>query len=297
MSGVLVDYALQSAYSDPGRWASLLDDLPTDPSGLSQVARNGIAHYRAEAAGLPEETRDEIGLRWLAEILSADQGRNPPSLLVERPLASRVQGCCRDHTLLCVGALRHHGLEARSRVGFARYFTPGWHHDHVIVEVRRDGRWRRFDSELGGRDDFDPHDVPSGPESPFVTAAEAWLGHRAGRFDVTTFGVDPDHPASGEWFVRSYVVMEIAHRYKDELLLWDGWGVMGPEADDAATGLVDEIATLLVAADAGDAAAETELHERYRADARLHPGDTVMSFSPNGETASVSLAPPATTVG
>ena len=33
---------------------------------------------------------------------------------------------------------------------------------------------------------------------------------------------------------------------------------MGPEADDAATRLVDEVATLLVAADAGDVAAETE---------------------------------------
>ncbi len=82
--------------------------------------------------------------------------------------------------------------------------------------------------------------------------------------------------------------MELAHRLKDELLLWDGWGAMGPDAEGADE-LVDEIATLLVAADAGDAAAEGELVDRYRADPRLHPGDRIQSFSPYGEIVEVSL--------
>jgi Transglutaminase-like superfamily len=285
-----VDYASHSAYSDPGRWAELLDATPTDPAALSAVARNVIAHYRANADELPEATRHEIGLRWLADILGADQSRNSGPLDTERPMASRVQGCCRDHTLLCVGALRQHGIPARSRVGFASYFRSGWNHDHVIVDVQRDGRWVRFDSELvPGAFPFDTLDIPAGPDAPFVTAAEAWQGHQSGRIDVETFGVDVDSPVRGEWFVRTYVVMELAHRFKDELLLWDGWGVMGPEADEDTNALIDELAALLVAADAGDDDAEAELRERYETDQRLAPGERIQSFSPYGEITDVVL--------
>jgi Transglutaminase-like superfamily len=276
-----VDYAAHSAYSDPGRWGRLLDEAPTDVAALSELARNVIAHYRAQAGELPESTRHEVDLRWLEDILAADQSRNPASLAAERPIERRVQGCCRDHTLFCVGVLRHHGIPARSRVGFASYFREGWNHDHVIVEVERDGRWTRFDPELEPAGfPFDPHDMDAGPDAPFRTAAEVWQGHRAGRLDVETFGVDPDLPIRGEWFVRSYVLSQLAHRYKDEVLLWDGWGVMGPEAEEGTNELADEIAALLVAADAGDEAAEAKLLERYRADDRLHPGDTIESFSP-----------------
>jgi Transglutaminase-like superfamily len=287
-----VDYARHSAYSDPGRLAALLAELPTEPGALSAVARNVIAHYRAQADGLPEETRQDIHLRWLADILATDQERNAAPLQTERPLAERIQGCCRDHTLFCVGALRQHGIPARSRVGFASYFKPGWNHDHVVVEAVIGGRWVRFDSELvPDRFPFDVLDLPVGPDAGFRTAAEVWQGHRAGRLDVDTFGVDVDVPVGGEWFVRTYVIQELAHRMKDELLLWDSWGTMGPDADVDADALADEIAALLVAADGGDDGAERRLIERYRADPALHPGDRIQSFSPYGdEVTEVALA-------
>ena len=208
-------------------------------------------------------------------------------------MAARLQGCCRDHTLFCVGALRQHGIPARSRIGFASYFKPDWNHDHVVVETWRNGRWARFDPELVPGDfPFDTLDIPTGPEAPFRTAAEVWQGHRAGRLDVDMFGVDVDVPeVRGEWFVRSYVIQEVAHRMKDELLLWDGWGAMGPDADEAVNTLADEIAALLVAADAGDDDAERQLAERYRADPLLHPGDQILSFSPyDGGLVEVALS-------
>jgi hypothetical protein len=279
-----VDYTTHSAYSDPGAWGALLDTLSTDPAALSSVARNVIAHYRAQAAELPEETRDDIHRRWLADTLATDQARNGTPLATERPTATRIQGCCRDHTLLCVAALRQHGIPARSRIGFASYLKPGWNHDHVIVEAWLEGRWTRFDSELVPGDfPFDVLDMEAGPEAPFRTAAEVWQGHRAGRLDVDRFGVDEDVPVGGEWFVRTYVFQELAHRMNDELLLWDAWGVMGPDGGEVADELADEIAALLVAADAGDGAAARELADRYRADDRLHPGDRIQSFSPYGD--------------
>ena len=58
-------YEQQSPYSDPGAYAPLLDDLPTDIAALTSVARNVIVHYRDPSADLPEERLSEINHRWL----------------------------------------------------------------------------------------------------------------------------------------------------------------------------------------------------------------------------------------
>ena len=117
-----------------------------------------------------------------------------------------------------------------------------------------------------------------------------WRDHRAGRIDVERHGVDPNVPVNSEWFVGTYVVTELAHRMKDELLLRDGWGLMGPDVARHA-GLLDELAELLVAADGGDAAAEAQLAERYRGDERIHPAGEITSSDPlDGSVTRVDLA-------
>ena len=275
-----ITYAEHSPYSDPGRHADLLRALPGTAAVLSAAARNVIAHYRAELPDLPEERRHEIDSRWLEVILSVDQDRHGAPLTAPRPVADRVAGCCRDHTLFVVGGLREHGVPARSRVGFASYFTPGYHHDHVIVEYLDGGRWRRIDPELApGRSDFDPEDMAAGADAPFQTAAEVWQGYRAGELDPETYGVYPGAPFAGPDFIRGYVIFQVAHRFGDELLLWDDWGAT-LDGDDEE--MIDRLADLLVRADAGDAAAEEELYAWYRADDRLHPGDSVIQNSPYG---------------
>ena len=281
-------YAVHSPYSDPGRHADLLRALPGTAAALSAAARNVIAHYRAELPDLPEERRHEIDSRWLEVILSVDQGRHGTTLTAPRQVADRVAGCCRDHTLFVVGGLREHGVPARSRVGFASYFTPGYHHDHVIVEYLDGGRWRRIDPELApGRSDFDPEDMAAGPDAPFQTAAEVWRGYRAGELDPETYGVFPGAPFAGPDFIRGYVIFQVAHRFGDELLLWDDWGATLDSGDEET---IDRLADLLVRADAGDAPAEDELYAWYRADDRLHPGDSVIQNSPYGnEPIRVSL--------
>ena len=283
-------FARHSVYSNPGRHADALAAVPSAIDSLCSASRNVIAHYRAELGDtLPEDRHGEIDSRWLRVILDIDQQRHQRPLTDERPLADRVAGCCRDHSLFVVGALRQHRVPARTRVGFAHYFAPRWCSDHVVVEYWRDGRLVRVDPELSGLGfDFDTRSLPVGPDAPFETAAEAWLGHRAGTRDATTYGVFPGSEASGPGFVRSYVFFELAHRYGDELLLWDGWGATqaeGPEIDV----LADEVARLLVAADAGDEAAEADLAARYADDDRLHPPPEITTYSPYG-------MPPRTTV-
>jgi hypothetical protein len=291
LSGVtaVVDHAAQTAYSNPGAYNALVLPLPVEPAALSTVARNVIVHYRASGHELPETTRDEIQCRWIERMLGADQSRHPWPLQRPRDVTSRVQGCCRDHTLFCVAVLRAHGLPARSRVGFAGYFVDGWHHDHVVVETW-DGRWRRFDSEIDAPPPNlpTPMDIASGPaDGPgFVTAAQAWTAYRQGAIDPDRYGVDPDVPVlRGPRFLFNEVILEVAHRFGDELLLWDGWGRIGPPdspVDDEDARWLDDIAGLLLAADTGDLDAEGRLLATYRTDDGLHPGSSVLQASPFG---------------
>lgn len=291
----VVDHTKQTAYSDPAGHAALFDDIDPTIEAVSAMSRNVVAHYRAQAQLLPPDSRDDIELRWVASILETDQRRHGLPLTVERRVEQRVQGCCRDHTLLAVAALRHHGIPARSRVGFASYLSETtWQHDHVIVEAWLGGRWRRFDPEFGVSLPrlADPTDIDAGDASPFLTASRVWLAHRAGALDVSRFGVAEGLGIDGDWFVYGYVIVEAAHRFGDELLLWDQWGAMHGDLGRAPArdlDLIDDVARLLVRADDGDLLAEAELLSRYRDDEGLHPGAIVRSYSPNGGSFAVDL--------
>ena len=168
-------------------------------------------------------------------------------------------------------------MPARNVVGFAGYFEPPFHHDHVVVEYWDGRRWVLTDPELTARSfAFDVRDMSRGVEAGFQTAAQVWQGYRSGRLDPDQYGVAPDLPLRGPDFIAAYVVFQVAHRYGDKLLLWDDWGELPtPEA-------LDELAALFERADAGEVAAEAALSERYRVDDRLHPGATVTRHSPYG---------------
>jgi hypothetical protein len=311
----LFDYSDHSPYSNPGNHVGLFTELSTAPADLHKFVCSAVVHYRADGPQLTEAQKADPDRRWLTSILDAAEMRAP--LDGPRTQAQQVAGCCRDHTLLALGVLRTHGVPARSRIGFATYLVPGWNADHVVGE-RWDGtRWVRFDPELSQEDfDFDVHDMPTGPDSPFPTAAESWLAIRAGTADPATYGVDPDLPGlSGRDFVRDYVLLEVAHRHRDELLLWDLWGsrlrspvvrevgngraeawvqetgLPGADVSDAELDAVaDELAYLLVAADAGDQEAADQLAELYREDVRLHPGERVLTVSPTGHNGITDLS-------
>lgn len=255
-----------------------------------------MGHYRAELTDLPEVRRGEIDTRWVEAIIDLDQSRNSADLTAPRPLPERIAGCCRDHSLLLTSFLRTQGMPARTVVGFAGYFTPPFHHDHVVVEYHNGERWVRTDPELDPSwgFPFDVRDLPTGAGAPFETAADVWLQLPDGVIDPDSYGVDPAIPAPlrGSDFIAGYVVFQVAHRYGDELLLWDDWfSTPKPE-------VIDRLATLLTAADAGDHDAERTLHDWYRSDARLHPGDQVTQHSPYGTpSVRVNLRTRETTTG
>lgn len=303
------DWAEHTPFSDPGPHAPVLAGVAPQPEAVHAAVTGLVAHYRGEAAVLDPARVSEVDLRWCERILDVGLARSPQ--LAGRSSDLRGGGCCRDHTLLAVAVLRQHGVPARSRVGFAAYFVPNFHVDHVVVEQWDGERWVLWDAELPegfgaapfAGEPFDVRDIRTGVHGPFVTAAQAWLAHRRDGLDLSRFGVAPGIDIGGRDFVRAYVRLEAAHRRGDELLLWDVWGpgaeTAGPEdpvgPPDEADRLADEVADLLVRADAGDAGAEWALAARYADDDRLHPGDAVRIWSPLGRVGTADLAARTTT--
>ncbi|MFC7620361.1 transglutaminase domain-containing protein [Microlunatus sp. GCM10028923] len=276
-------YARHSRYSDPGRLAHLLLAVRPGLPEVCEVARNVIVHYRYARVPLPESSNGDINLRRLSRILELDQERHRAPLTEARPEAERVQGCCRDQVLLAVGILRQHGIPARSRVGFANYLRPGSRADHVVGEAWIGGRWRRFDPWLAGPRGAieDPHDLPPGT---FLTAAAAWADHRRNGAPVDDLGVRIGPVGYlGLPFVLSYLIMDVAHRFGDELLLWDSWGAMPLPGHWVDLELGDRLAELVLRADSGDVSAEQELAAIHSTDLRVKPGAEVLQLSPRGE--------------
>ncbi|MGW5877392.1 transglutaminase-like domain-containing protein [Nocardiopsis terrae] len=279
-----------TAFTDPGAYREVLAGLPGDVAGVGRLLRGVLTHYVYGGRVDVGQRWEEIDHRWVEAMLATDAVRDGREWSVGR--SEPLVGCCRDFALLTVAALREHGVAARTRVGFASYLSAGFGTDHVVVEYWDGRRWVWADTQLdpGGGWGVDPLDLThAGPVGgvAFSGASQVWLAIRAGRVRGSDFGVAPDLPMMrGGWLVRDYVWLEVAHRLGVETLLWDSWGAMGRDGDSV---LADEVAGLVVAADAGDAGAEEELAAWFWRDERLNPGGRVFCASPSGYRGWVDL--------
>ena len=252
----LTYYAQQSPFTDPGRQARLLDDLPRDIAGLCRVVRGLVVHYRLGHLfdlEIPEERLPEIDSRYAESMLARIVELQDSSLVEARPPEKRLVGCCRDFTVLFVAMARHLGIPARARVGFADYFVPDYNVDHEAAEVWDAGerRWRLVDPEieeppLGVR--FDPTDVP---RYRFIIGGFAWQTCREGRADPERFLVDPGleiEETRGWPYLRHNLIHDLAALNNTEMLLWDEWGLIGKGPSEVDLSLLDRVATLTLAA-------------------------------------------------
>jgi len=154
--------------------------------------------------------------------------------------------------VLSCALLRHRGVPARARCGFATYFQPGKGVDHWITEYWDDvqARWIRIDSEiLEQATSAHPHDLRPGD---FPTGGEAWSAFRRGEIDASQFGVYGTQNW-GPSEIRGNAVRDLAALNKIETLPWDEWGRM----TDAYAGrtsadydsLLDELASVCASSD------------------------------------------------
>lgn len=255
-----LDYATASPLT------SLLDvspaalaEIAAHPLGICEPVHSLVIHpHEAEDLGLSPDRFASNGIRPAAAIVAALLALDPAPLHVPREPAGRVVGTCRHFAVLSCALLRHRGIAARVRCGFATYFQPGLSLDHWIVEYfGGDDRWVRVDAQVLGQSVLErPEDLPPGA---FLSGGEAWTAYRAGLVDAATFGVyrtENFGPAE----IRGNAVRDLAALNKVETLPWDEWGrmtdsyrgVAGAEYDElidtvaavCATGEPDAVAAL-----------------------------------------------------
>jgi hypothetical protein len=298
MDATLEYFATQGPITSPGTQAGRLEDLPTGLEALCRVVQGLMLHiFWAEHYGdqLSAERRGEVQLRSVAQKLERIAELDPRPLSVARPPEKRLVGNCRDFTVLLSAILRHQGIPARARCGFARYFIPNHYEDHWVCEVWQAAaqRWVLVDAQLDALQigklglAFDPLDVP---RDQFIAGGPAWQLCRAGQADPETFGIADMH---GLWFVRGDFVRDVAALNKVELLPWDVWGLMETgdadlSADDLA--VLDHLAALTSHAVPDFAA----VRRRYETDSRFRVPASIRSYTPDGpQTVVLDLAAPA----
>ncbi|MEM7128739.1 MAG: transglutaminase-like domain-containing protein [Chloroflexota bacterium] len=270
-------YATHSQTSNPGAYAHLFDNLPTDLEGISKVTQGLIYHYFADEKIFgwkpPQERMPEINTRTMPNMLETIIAKDDRPLTESRAYEDRMVGCCRDFALLACAILRHHGIPARLRYGFASYFVPEYWIDHVVVDTWTGERWQRFDPEVAGLPDFKSN-LFELDEMLFVTGGRVWQMCRSEGADPDRFGLGPDvAEVRGWWMVRERLQLDVAALNKIELLCWDSMeGLQEGNPEDEK--ILDQMAELSLNPD------YLALHQRCTEDERWCMPSSVQCFHP-----------------
>jgi len=292
MNSDLNYFTQQGRMSDPGVYGSLSENLPTSIPALVELVQGVTIHvFWTERYGFkaPPERMAELQLRSLEKRLAHTLELDPRPLTEPRPIEKKLLGNCRDHSLLLVAMLRHQGVPARARCGFAAYFMSDHFEDHWVVEYwnQEQSRWIMVDAQLDElqrevlKIKFDVMDVP---RDQFIVGGKAWQMCRSSEQDPAKFGI---FDMNGLGFVRGDLVRDVAALNKMELLPWDCWGVILNEQldnpDDLS--LLDDIAALTA-----NAVPDFEtVRARYESDPRLRVDGKLLSYV-NGNMVEISVA-------
>lgn len=266
-------------YASPGPFTSLdgvdpvvLESVAADPVGICLPVHNLVIQPAdAQALNLSADRFGENQIRPASSLVQRLLALDPTPLTTAREPDRRVVGTCRHFAVLSCALLRHRGISARVRCGFATYFQPGQGLDHWITEYWDDSgsRWIRIDAEILGQTVL-PHPQDLRPED-FLTGGEAWSAYRRGEIDAAHFGVH----GSQNWGpaeIRGNAVKDLAALNKVETLPWDEWGRM-TDAYEGKTGadydaLLDELASVCAGDDSAAVSALYD-HEDLRVPEKL----------------------------
>lgn len=286
-------YSRPGPMTNPCEHADLYLGLPHDLDGLCRVVQSTMVHVfhlkHYGLADLPEERKAEVQLRFVARMLGRLRAMEDAPLVVARPPERRLVGNCRDHSVLLCSLLRHLGIPARARCGFATYFIPGHYEDHWVGEYWEAAarRWVLVDAQFDAlhidlyHPDFHVHDVP---RDRFITGGKAWQLCRTGQADPNDFGI---FDMKGLRFVCGNLIRDLAALNRMELLPWDLWGLMlkdSTEYDNDDLVALDRAADLVLAGNDSFA----EMRALYHEHAGLRLPRVIQSFV-GGALAEVDL--------
>lgn len=240
----LTYYTEQSDITDPGEYTACFDGLPTDLAALHQVTQNIFAHVwkiRKYHKHLLKGRTHEIESRRVEKSLALVLAHDDRPLTEERPLEKKLIIDCRHFAVLLCSLLRHQGIPARVRCGFATYLEKSHYQDHWVTEYWDAGqeRWILEDPDLV------KHDMP---RDEFITGGKAWQMVRSGEMSDMQFGYDPH--TRGEWAIRFDLTRDLASINGFEGLSGDAWGMMDkaePVVSTKDRKLLDEAAVWTLA--------------------------------------------------
>ena len=273
--------------TDPREHTALFYGLPEDIPSLCKIVQGLLIHdgwARSYGVSIPPDREGEPSIRMVAEKLVRIQELDERPLPQARDPKQRMVSICRDFALLLTAMLRHKGIPARTRYGFATYFFPPdtepTYADHVITEYWHSGdqRWVLVDPQLDKlqceaiQATFDPCDVP---RNIFLTGGVAWQRCQSGEADPNRFGFFPDF--TGLWYVKGHLARDFAALNKVEMQCWDYWGLFERRDSDLS---LDDLVLLNRAAElclAGNQAF-AELRALYLKDMRLRVPPIVKSW-------------------
>jgi excinuclease ABC subunit A len=256
------NYTSHSPFTDPGEYADLYRDLPDDLPDLIAVLQGVLIHklvvdfYQVQ---LSPVQRAEQRLRSMQQRLQRLVELNYTSLLQPLPPQERQVGVCRDFAVFLVSLLRHKGIPARMRVGFAAYLDPSgtYRYDHWITEYwdAAHEHWRLVDPQI---DDIQrqhlkitANTLNLKPGKDFYLAGQAWQLCRQGKDRSLLFRFN------GHWkgmpCIRGNLMHDFRALNKVELTPFDVWDSLSTRAEtqlsieDKAT--LDQVAELTLAPD------------------------------------------------
>ncbi len=211
-------YISQSPITDAGSYSHLFDNLPHDLPRLHQIVQNVYIHVWKVRKYNPEWLKGrthEYESRSVAKSLSLVMGHDTRPLTEARPKSEKLIIDCRHFAVLLTSMLRHQGIPARTRCGFATYLEKSHYQDHWVTEYWNGERWVMEDPDLL-KHDMSPDE--------FITGGKAWQMIRANEVSDLKFGFGPG--ALGGWAVRYDLPRDLAALNKFEMLSGDSWGDM-----------------------------------------------------------------------
>jgi excinuclease ABC subunit A len=254
-------YRDHSPITDPGQYAYLYDGLPDDLRGLISLIQGQMIHRNAVkgyGVTLTRGSRSEQHLRTMRQRLARIADLSPDPLTIAREPKERSVGMCRDFAVFLVSLLRHKGVPARMRVGFADYLFDkgGFKADHWISEYwdETNSRWVLADPDIGG--------MPPGllgiqiacnlfdlrRDHDFYVAGSAWQLARAGKVRSDLFRY------SGHWkgfpCIRGNLLHDFQSLNRLELALFDYWDELHYKPETGLTvedkAVLDRVAALTI---------------------------------------------------
>jgi len=273
-AGALAYYTAPDVLTHPGPHARRLNELPEGLPALHSALNELLVHVwkvRAYHPHLFAPVGREVFVRHTARLLETMLRLDPAPLSAPRPVERRAVVDCRHFAVVLCGVLRHRGVPARPRCGFATYLEKSVYVDHWICEVwdASQGRWLMEDA------DKQLHDVP--PDE-FLTGTHAWQLCRQNAAFAEQIGYTAEQ--RGLWVARANLVRDVAALNGFPSVSGDAWG-LGRIADADLT--PSDLETLDYVADlaehATDDAAFAALCDMYEST----PGLRVPDVIPNSD--------------